>query len=167
MFIGIPSLVSHWEAGISSLVAVAGVVGESSLIRIGVPWKCLTLSFPEAELMSIKLLFALTSVENLISSASADRKTTSWWERKIKCCCKFNKNYDYEKKFEWLEADLRLWSSFLVDRVGVHVWSMSWEYWCFVHRIQDRNVLEKRKHTEFRQRTKQTKVSYMEYLSQK
>ena len=61
----------------SSLVAAAGVIGESSSIMIGVPWKRLTLSFPEAELMSIKLLFALTPPEKLISAALVDTKTPS------------------------------------------------------------------------------------------
>ena len=76
----------------SSLVATAGVIGESSSIMVGVPWKRLTLSFEEAELINIKLLFALVPLEKLISTASVDRNFSSCSERKLKCCCKFNEN---------------------------------------------------------------------------
>ena len=61
----------------SSLLTGAGVIGESSSILIGVPWKRLTLSFGEVELINIKLLFALTPPEKLISAALVDTKTPS------------------------------------------------------------------------------------------
>ena len=77
MFIGIPTLVSQSEAGMSSLVATAGVIGESSSIMVGVPWKRLNLSFEEPELINIKLLFASTPVEKLLSCASVDRNFSS------------------------------------------------------------------------------------------
>ena len=146
MFIEIPTLVSQWEAGMSSLVTPAGVIGESSWIMIGVPSKCFTLSFGEAELINIKLLLASTPVEKLLSCASVDRKISSCWERKLKWCCKFNENYDWI--FFWkstLGSEVVGCSTGLVFR-GV---PLTGKIGVWYTEFRTEMFWRKRKHTEF------------------
>ena len=70
----------------SLLVAMAGVIEESSSIMVGVPWKRLTLSFEEEELINIKLLFALNPSEKMVSAASVDRNFSSYLGCEVVAC---------------------------------------------------------------------------------